>query len=65
MYYADYQMSLSLLVVPYAPLKALKSNDFRAFLFNIPGVPPNNNYIPNLDVSTSFRFFFLYPQSDN
>ena len=31
MYYVDYQMSLSLLVVPYAPLKALKSNDFRAF----------------------------------
>ena len=49
------------MLVPYAPLKALKSNDFRAFLFNIPGVPPNNNYIPNLDVSTSFRFFFLYP----
>ena len=40
MYYADYQMSLSLLVVSYAPLlkkakleKALILNRIRAFLF--------------------------------
>ena len=33
MYCVDYQMSYPLLVVPYAPLKTLKSNDFGAFFF--------------------------------
>ena len=34
MYYVDYQMSLSLLVVPYAPQKIIK-NKCLALIFNI------------------------------